>query len=44
MFNVNISIEKNKVLGEFIADSYFFDCLSMIMLFNLYKDDEENTS
>lgn len=40
MFDVNISVEKNKVLGEFIADSYFFEPSKYDYAFYLYKDDE----
>lgn len=38
MFNVSISIENNKVLGEFIADSYFFEPSKYDYAFYLYKD------
>ncbi|WP_426241021.1 hypothetical protein [Psychrobacter sp. TWP2-1-2] len=40
MFDVNISVEKNKVLGEFIADSYFFEPSKYDYAFYLYKDEE----
>lgn len=38
MFNVSISIEQNRVLGEFIADSYFFEPSKYDYAFYLYKD------
>lgn len=41
MFIVNISIEDNKVLSQFIADSYFFDPKKYEYAFYLYKDGEK---
>lgn len=41
MFDVNISIEQNKVLGEFIADSYFFEPFKYDYAFYLYRDNEK---
>lgn len=41
MFNVNISVEKNKILGEFIADSYFFESSKYDYAFYLYRNDEK---
>lgn len=38
MFDVTISITDNKVLGEFIVDSYFFEPSKYDYAFYLYKD------
>lgn len=38
MFDVTISIVDNKVLGEFIVDSYFFEPSKYDYAFYLYKD------
>lgn len=40
MFNVSISVEDNKVLGELIVDSYFFEPVKYEYAFYLYKDGE----
>lgn len=40
MFNVNISIVENKLLGKLIVDSYFFDKSKYEYAFYLYKDNE----
>lgn len=40
MFNVNISIEENKCLGELVVDSYFFDKSKYEYAFYLYQDNE----
>ncbi|WP_367104944.1 hypothetical protein [uncultured Psychrobacter sp.] len=40
MFNVNISIEENEILGNLIVDSYFFDKSKYEYAFYLYKDNE----
>ena len=40
MFDVSIYVEDDKVLGEFIADSYFFEPSKYDYAFYLYKDDE----
>lgn len=38
MFSVNISVEDNKVFGEFIADSYFFEPSKYEYALYLYKN------
>tara|TARA_R110002124_G_scaffold232701_1_gene397782 strand:- start:6060 stop:6332 length:273 start_codon:yes stop_codon:yes gene_type:complete len=40
MFDVNISTEQGKVLGEFVWDSYFFEPSKYEYAFYLYKDGE----
>lgn len=40
MFDVSISAQKNEILGEFIADSYFFEPTKYEYAFYLYKNDE----
>lgn len=41
MFNVGIFVEKNKILGELIVDSYFFDPSKYEYAYYLYKDGEK---
>ncbi len=41
MFDVNISLENGRVLGEFVADSYFFEPAKYDYAFYLYRDDEK---
>lgn len=38
MFDVGISVVDNKVLGEFIVDSYFFEPSKYEYAFYLYRD------
>lgn len=40
MFDVSISVENDKILGEFIVDSYFFEPVKYEYAFYLYKDGE----
>lgn len=40
MFEVNISIKDNKVLGELVVDSYFFEPSKYDYAFYLYKNGE----
>lgn len=40
MFDVNISTEQGKVLGEFVWDSYFFEPSKYDYAFYLYRDGE----
>lgn len=40
MFDVSISVENNKILGELIVDSYFFEPVKYEYAFYLYKDGE----
>ena len=40
MFNTSIAVEGDIVLGEFIADSYFFEPSKYEYAFYLYKDGE----
>lgn len=40
MFNVSIAVKNNKILTEFIADSYFFVPSKYEYAYYLYKDDE----
>ncbi len=40
MFDVSISVEDNKILGGFVADSYFFEPSKYEYAFYLYKDDK----
>lgn len=37
MFNVNITVEENTILGKFIADSYFFEPRKYNYAFYLYR-------
>lgn len=41
MFNVSISVEGNRVSGEFIVDSYFFEPSHYSYAFYLYKGNEK---
>ncbi len=41
MFNVNIAVEENKILGEFVADSYFFEPRKYDYAFYLYRNGEK---
>lgn len=41
MFDVLISIVDNKVLGKFVADSYFFEPSKYDYAFYLYKNNEK---
>lgn len=38
MFDVRISFVENKILGEFVVDSYFFESSKYDYAFYLYKD------
>ena len=38
MFDVSISAEDNKISGEFLVDSYFFESSKYDYAFYLYKD------
>lgn len=40
MFNVNIYIKNDKILGEFLVDSYFFEPNKYDYAFYLYKNNE----
>lgn len=40
MFDVSISLEEDKILGEFLVDSYFFEPSRYDYVFYLFKDDE----
>ncbi|MGP9692332.1 hypothetical protein ACT3S4_10975 [Psychrobacter sp. AOP30-A2-5] len=40
MFNVNISINNDKVIGQFLVDSYFFEPSKYEYAYYLYKDGE----
>ncbi len=40
MFEVSISLENNKALGKFIADSYFFEPSKYDYAFYLYRNNE----
>lgn len=40
MFDVSISMKNNKILGEFLVDSYFFDQSKYTYAFYLYRDNE----
>lgn len=40
MFDVSISIKNDKILGEFVVDSYFFEPSKYTYAFYLYKNDE----
>lgn len=40
MFDVSISLENDKILGEFIVDSYFFEPSKYDYAFYLYRDGE----
>ncbi len=39
MFDVSICVENNKILGEFVVDSYFFEPSKYNYAFYLYKND-----
>lgn len=41
MFDVSISLENNKILGEFVVDSYFFEPSKYHYAFYLCKDDDK---
>lgn len=41
MFFVSISLEDDKILGSFVADSYFFEPSKYDYAFYLYKDAEK---
>lgn len=40
MFDVNIYIEQNEIIGEFVADSYFFEPSKYEYAYYLYKNGE----
>ena len=41
MFDVNISIDGNRVSGKFVADSYFFESSKYYYAFYLYNGSEK---
>ena len=41
MFNVNISVENNEILGSLVVDSYFFEPSKYSYSFYLYRDSEK---
>lgn len=41
MFNINISVKDNKILGEFIAESYFFEPTKYEYVIYLCRDNEK---
>lgn len=40
MFEVSISVEKEKILGEFLVNSYFFEPSKYNYAFYLYRNNE----
>lgn len=41
MFKLNISVNENKILGQFLVDSYFFELSKYEYAYYLYKDGEK---